>query len=186
MITRKRVLQALEALGADERVWVAGSAAIIPEKADDIDVWVLKKSGLKPEAFDGALWEPILTPEGYPEKSIAGVTKRIQTVVPAVEGWTEAIKLQVMFTSWGNIFDLLETFDVSCHAWARRQDGFLVAHPKATLPGSPIVRLQGSLTGLCNCDDCKALAKTDLTETRIQEFTTRYANTKGGDCWLPN
>jgi hypothetical protein len=173
----------LEALEADSRVWVAGSAAIIPEKADDIDIWTLKKSSLKPEAFNMDLWEEPLAPDGYSPMVLEGVTKRLQTTVPAIDGYTEAIKLQVMFTQHKTVFDLLETFDVSCHAWARNKAGFLVAHSKATLPGSPIVSLLPS----SGCDDpeCSCNEHHKLTAQRIEEFSKRYADTPASLCWLP-
>jgi hypothetical protein len=195
LITRKRVLEVLTALEADERVWVAGSAAIMPEKASDIDLWVMKKSDLKAEAFEPAVWNDIgLLPGNY--EVIPGITKRLQCNVPGIEGFGDGLTIQIMFTSFKQPWELLEHFDVSCHAWARNKEGILVASPKATVPGSPIVRLKQKgpdwLQGFeisCECDDCQKakilITEPDLTDTRIQEFTLRYADTTRDMCWLP-
>jgi hypothetical protein len=193
LITRQKVREVLKALEVDEKVWVAGSAAIMPEKASDIDLWVMKKSTVKAEVFEPSIWTDIgKLPDGY--EVIPGITKRLQCNVPGIEGFGDAFTIQIMFTQFRQPWDLLEHFDVSCHAWARNKDGFLVASPKATVPGSPIVRLKSKgnydWANACDCEDCKKFQKTliepDLTDKRIQEFTLRYADTKGADCWLPS
>jgi hypothetical protein len=207
LITRKRVLEVLTALEADDRVWVAGSAAIMPEKADDIDLWVMKKSELKAEVFEPSIWTDLqiaAEAPGYEGSTIPGITKRLQCVVPGIEGFGDGFTIQIMFTSFKSPMDLLEHFDVSCHAWARNKDGFLVASPKATVPGSPIVRLKPPTENpyadyiFCpdDCETCDSVKEKiaawqathlseDLTDKRIQEFTLRYADTTLDMCWMP-
>lgn len=136
MPTRAQVLSTLKSINADDKVWVAGSAAIYPELASDIDIWILPKSHLKATDFAPEMWTDITSTHDYPNLTIA-CSKRLELVVP--EGiWGPALKVQVMFPQVKQIWELLDQFDVSCHAWARNKDGYLIAHPDATLPGSPI------------------------------------------------
>jgi hypothetical protein len=210
-MTKQTVNEVLENVGlADPRVWVAGSAAIYPEKAEDIDLWVMKNAKLKPEAFDAELWAEKPQPpkeSGYP--SNPQITKRLELQLPQVLG-SAPLKIQVMFTDFLGPMELLDTFDASCHAYARNAQGFLVVHPKATRPGSPIVRLKGSSSdwwitysdedfekwynnSVECCSSCKKNAEMfknlrlqgDLTSKRIQEFTQRYADTTPDLLWLP-
>lgn len=131
MITKEFVLSILNDINADNRVWVAGSAAICPTLAGDVDIWISAKSKVKPELFDVNVWPEF----SVPEYGSLPVSKRIQ-------GSHEGNKIQFMFLNEGaSIWDLLSGFDMSCHAWARNRAGFFIGAPGATFPGQPITIL---------------------------------------------
>lgn len=196
MVTRQQVISTLTTLDADRKhVWVAGSSAIYPEKADDIDIWVFPKSDLKVEAFNETLWEDFPAPS---YGNSLPIKARRQATVPGGP-WGDPVKIQVMFVeNCKDIFYLLNCFDVSCHAWARNVEGYLVGHPKATFPGQPIhwinEPLQANTNYLCaegSCGVCdktwaalKAAHKPD-GPTRLEDLTTRYAGTTTDLLWLP-
>lgn len=209
-MTPTSVMTALKTLEPDRKVWIAGSAAICPALASDIDIWVLPKSTLKPEAFSPDIW----TEFGENYTSIAH--KSIQCIIPAQPPYWPASRIQVMFVNEhiANIYDLLETFDVSCHAYGRNKDGFLVVHPKATIPGKLINWINQPYDssddddeasnnwcpqGECEtCDGYWALKeaadaanppepKSEAPKlSRIERFTLRYANTTPELLWLPS
>lgn len=52
-------MNVLDAIGADDRAFIAGSAAIAPAHADDIDVFVLPGSKVAKKEFDSFIWEPL-------------------------------------------------------------------------------------------------------------------------------
>lgn len=187
-MTSEKVMSTLNGIaGTDPKVWIAGSAAICPQLAEDIDLWVMAKSALKPEAFDLNIWtEMPLMGDEYTD-AIPNITKRLEVTVPSL-GAEPPLKVQVMFTQFKQPWQLLDYFDMSCHLYARNIEDILVVHKDATLPGSPI-KLTGANNSLlakedgCPCPSCKVH---DYHQQRIEEFTTRYANTTRDMLWLPS
>jgi hypothetical protein len=161
-------------------------------------MWVFIKSKVKPEKFSAEIWQDLPFNDHYPSHL---ASKRLQVEVPAGPLWP-AQKLQVMFVhdTIKDIYALLSMFDVSCHAWARNKEGFLVKHPQATLPGKPVVWLNKPSTSdidvdyLCTkgtCVECDeswaelaAQAAAPKLPSRLEKFTARYANTTIDDLWL--
>lgn len=188
-MTKEKVLKVLNDISSgDPAVWVAGSAAICPALADDIDVWALKGSRLKPKDFNPDVWVdlgPIAQTYG---DVLPGIIARKEATLPGLAGG-ESIKIQVMLTDWIDIYYGLNYFDCSCHAWARGYDGRLAASKEATLPGKPIVAksYQTSYCGNPNCEVCAQLnAQAKWHTERVEEFLKRYANTTPDMLWLPS
>lgn len=202
-MTKEIVLTTLRNLNADARVWVAGSAAIVPDLAGDLDIWVEATSTLKYESFNLDLWEE--KPQLY--KSLP-VDHKLQVTF-------NNLKIQVMFLEKGvSIFDLLGKFDVSCHQFARNVNGVFIAGSQATFPGTPIHQLQPDyepapflddepLGGYCaddsGCMVCKghktSLVAKKLYETlvppmtssqRVKKFTERYESVGNISLWILN
>lgn len=210
-MTPADVKKALNALGPDDKVWVAGSAAICPALAEDIDIWILKKSNLLAEKFSSAIWNQV-DPTEY-QSNVHGISSIREVHIEGGKYWPEQ-KIQVIHTTHKTIFDLLYSFDVSCHCFARNRHDYFVARPGATLPGQPIKILNGATeyqvnypsTSKCGgpCSECwpdtpdnnppedyvdeGVKPTTTLTKTgkRLQEFTARYANTTPDMLWLPS
>jgi hypothetical protein len=159
-MTKETILKAINALKADKYVWVAGSAAICPALAEDIDIWVFPKSSVKYEQFDQNIWTPPSAEQAanYPP-SLA--VHKLEVAVPSSDFW-EGHKIQVMFVQphIKNIKLLLDQFDCSCHRYARDKDGYLMAHPLATLPGAQIT----------------LFSQAEYSIKRKEDFTLRYAN----------
>ena len=197
-MTRDTVMGTLRSIaGEHDKVWVAGSAAICPDLAGDIDLWVMRKSGLKPEMFNKDIWADIGQEQFQNYNSaIPGITARLETTLPAV-GDVAPLKIQIMFTDHPTIWDLMDYFDCSCHLYARDKDGCLAVDPEATLPGSP-VRLVGPAaylesadfdgpSAVCDCNDCKKeRANGNWHVARKEKFTQRYAHTTRELLWLPS
>lgn len=115
------------------RAWIAGSAAIAPRQASDIDVWVLDTpdaTALREHAqktWGGlACWHagpsiPAVDDENAGGFSGAGASefarKGIALVGQATPGGQDQ-PIQVLTIGYKTIDELLASFDLSCHAWA--------------------------------------------------------------------
>jgi hypothetical protein len=191
-VTPEKVLKILNDISSgDPHVWVAGSAAICPALANDVDIWVLGASKLKPKAFNPEVWasKPPLDFDPNYVDVIQGITTKREATIPSIAG-SEAITIQVMFTTWADIYEGLKQFDCSCHVWARGWDGRLAATADSTLPGKPIKELtaykENYFEESCSCSVCSAYkTKRDWYLQRVEEFTQRYANTAPDLLWLP-
>lgn len=185
-MTPDKVLSTLRGIAGpdDDQVWVAGSAAICPALAQDIDIWSLAGSKLKPKQFNLDIWEELPVIDDYTD-SIPGIISRFQTTMPALLGG-EAIKVQVMLTSHKDIWNLLDYFDCSCHVYARNIYNCLSIDPEATLPGSPVKLLGNAEITLmeegCTCATC---TNQRYHLARQAKFTDRYANVTPDQLWLP-
>lgn len=127
--------------GSSPKVVVAGSAAICPEKAQDIDIWIL--GGHMPKSVEETDFFPIATDPPEPINLTSYATQLANQVCCAATfkaaasegGWLR--KIQVFhFASWAamNVEKLLGQFDLSCHAWAWSPGAGYQGLPQSTLP----------------------------------------------------
>jgi hypothetical protein len=150
------VLSDLITIGGDPHIFVAGSAAIRPDKAEDIDVWVPKGSVFDPKKLPKDIWFARDSREdGY--SNVIPVRYKYESAT-----WDPAFSVQIMWLGEClRPIELLNLFDVSCHAYALLADGTQVKAPWATRPGDPITVREG----------CRY---SDFTTDRIATFTARY------------
>lgn len=139
----------------DSQIVVAGSAAICPVAAGDVDVWFIgdRQVSLPP----AGLFEPLELNEVtlntiYPP----GASFRVVANGVGHEG----VRIQLLKSSCRTVEGLLDTFDLSCHAFAINRNTERWHHPRATLPGLPMHAL--------NVTDW------DMTAARWAKFTQRY------------
>lgn len=192
-MTKTDVLSALSGVGKMDpaNVWVAGSAAIIPALAEDIDIWVIDSKVIKPKMFSPSLWTHYELPT---YGSIIPLTAKIGCVIPPLFPQMSELKIEVMFTQGlKSIFDLLVYFDAPCHAFARNLAGFFVAGLDATLPGVPMPVPpdpdEMPAEHNCKCANCQAgYNKEVLHRKRIITFNERYADAEKTRqlLWLPS
>lgn len=134
-----------------DNTWVAGSAAIAPHKADDIDVYFLSPNL--------PLLAQVATPFGsFSVPSHTTYPTSDAKILTIIDTEFEDHKVQLIWSGHTCIHALLASFDVSCHAWAINKLGQRVHHPDATLPGEPI----------------KFICPNEKSQARLEEFTKRY------------
>lgn len=193
-LTKEEVLEILNLFPHSAKVWCAGSAAIAPETADDIDIYLLPGQG-KVKMFE----EPV--PVEHSSLHILRLSTGAHTVELVVDslmpidvsayapqlqeklqfayafemsakegGWRRKVQL-FRFTKASGILtvvDLLNNFDLSCHAWAIDQAGNRVSHLKATVPALENIHLINSA----------AITPTQHNLNRLIQFRQRYGEPK--------
>lgn len=165
-------------MDADDKVYVAGSAAIVPELAGDVDIWVGGKSKFKPSNLDMGVWAEKTCPSDIEGYESLPVDYRYEAFVPGPDNLM--VKVQIMFLTPGtSIWDLLAQFDCCCHMFARTRAGNMMVGKAAVSPSVyplyPHINVEGKNEG-----------QVQFTKERRDKFVERYKNTHWGDLWLPN
>lgn len=135
-LTKHGVLQILNLFPPNksyESFICAGSAAIRPETANDVDIFTV---GMSPVGAAYTLLDIMGLGWKMKDKGHYASNPIIDRIF---ETFIEGSMVQLIITQGiKTVNDLLNSFDCSCHAWAIDRDGFMTRHPKATLPGKPI------------------------------------------------
>lgn len=187
-MTPEKVLEILKSTTSNSpAAWVAGSAAICPQLAEDIDIWLLGRGAIpKPMDYSPNIWTDLPPIGDEYTDTLSGVLARKKATIPAI-GPNPAIKVQIMWTNWSAITVGLDQFYASCHKWARDLKGHFVGGSGATFPGQPIKLKEYPEWNGCDCPQCsKAKSAAAYHQTRLADFTARYADPTKFVLWLPS
>lgn len=147
--------------------YIAGSAAVRPQQADDIDIFLTNipahEGILLPEQLNleikwlSAALKPGIISECAPVANYANSNN-----MACYEGHYHDTLIHVILSIYPCIVEILDHFDVSCHAWAVNLEGKIEKAPWSTFPGWKIRQGPNIYPNALN------------TAKRIEEFTKRY------------